>query len=54
MHDQGLSTETVDWAQLLDGPLPGLVAAGQIDEARRVMRSALLNNNGAWRTPGDR
>ncbi len=26
LHDAGRSTELVDWAALLDGPLPGLVA----------------------------
>src|ERR1700722_1479949 len=41
VHERGGSTEDVDWAQLLDGPVPGLVAAGRIDEARRVMQSAL-------------
>jgi len=51
VHEQGRSTESVDWAQLLEGPLPGLVAAGRIREARRVMRSALLDNNGN-RSPG--
>ena len=51
VHEQGSSTESVDWAQLLDGPLPGLVAAGQIDEARRVMRSALLDNDADQRSP---
>jgi siroheme synthase-like protein len=51
VHEQGLSTENVDWVQLLDGPLPGLVAAGQMDEARRAVRSALLNKNGIQKSP---
>jgi siroheme synthase-like protein len=42
VHARGESTETVAWSQLLDGPLPGLVAAGRIDEARRIIRDALL------------
>ena len=41
VHERGGSTEEVDWALLLDGPVPGLVAAGRMDEARRVMQSAL-------------
>ena len=46
VHDLGESTEAVDWALLLDGPIPGLVAAGQMDEARRLMKSALQNGDG--------
>lgn len=42
VHEDGGSTESVDWARLLDGPLPGLVASGQIQEARRYMRAALV------------
>ncbi len=38
VHEQGGSTEDVDWVELLDGPLPGLVAAGQIEEAKRHLR----------------
>jgi precorrin-2 dehydrogenase / sirohydrochlorin ferrochelatase len=41
VHDQGGSTEDVDWVSLLDGPLAGLVATGHIDRARQVMREAL-------------
>ena len=36
----GVSTEAVDWAALLDGPLPGLVAAGRTDEAERLVEAA--------------
>jgi len=46
VHEQGGSTEKVDWVAMLDGPLPGLAASGQIDEARRYLRAALLNDNG--------
>jgi len=46
VREQGSSTESVDWVRLLDGPLPGLVAAGRMDEARRVMRSVILNPDG--------
>jgi siroheme synthase-like protein len=45
VHERGDSTEEVDWAGLLDGPVPGLVAAGRMDEARRVMQSALERGN---------
>jgi siroheme synthase-like protein len=37
----GASTESVDWAGLLDGPLPALVAAGRMDEAERLVRAAI-------------
>lgn len=37
----GGSTESVDWAGLLDGPLPGLVASGRMDEAERLVRAAI-------------
>jgi len=40
MHDTGRSTETVDWAALLDGPLPGLVRDGQLDRARALIAAA--------------
>jgi siroheme synthase-like protein len=36
----GASTEAVDWAALLDGPLPGLVAAGRTAEAVRLVEAA--------------
>ncbi len=41
MHDQGRSTETIDWRRLLDGPLPDLVRGGHIDEARVVLDAFL-------------
>ena len=40
VHDAGRSTETVDWAALLDGPLPALVRDGQLDEARALVEDA--------------
>jgi precorrin-2 dehydrogenase/sirohydrochlorin ferrochelatase len=36
----GRSTESVDWRAVLDGPLPDLVRAGRLDEARRLLRAA--------------
>jgi siroheme synthase-like protein len=40
MQETGRSTEVVDWAALLDGPLPALVRDGQWDEARAVVEAA--------------
>lgn len=36
----GLPTDSVDWARLLDGPLLGLVQAGEIDNARATVLAA--------------
>jgi siroheme synthase-like protein len=36
----GLPSDSVDWASLLDGPLPALVQAGEIDEARARIAAA--------------
>ena len=41
VHDQGKSTETLDWRTLLDGPLPDLVRRGQIDDARTTLDAFL-------------
>jgi Sirohaem synthase dimerisation region len=30
----------VRWAELLDGPLPSLVAAGELDRARAILTAA--------------
>jgi siroheme synthase-like protein len=40
LHEEGRSTESVDWAALLDGPLPALVEAGRLDEARALVAAA--------------
>ena len=40
MHDTGRSTENMDWAALLDGPLPALVQDGQLEEARALIEAA--------------
>ena len=40
LHDAGRSTEAVDWAGLLDGPLPGLVRDGRWDEAHALVEAA--------------
>lgn len=47
VHEQGGSTESVDWARLLDGPLPGLAASGRIDEARQYLKDALMRDEGS-------
>jgi len=36
----GLRSDAVDWMQLLDGPLPALVRAGDIDKARAAVTDA--------------
>jgi precorrin-2 dehydrogenase/sirohydrochlorin ferrochelatase len=33
----GLPSDAVDWAALLDGPLPDLVEAGELDNARAIV-----------------
>ncbi len=43
MKAAGVSTETFDWAALLDGPLPGLVAAGRMDEAGALLEAAVTS-----------
>jgi siroheme synthase-like protein len=40
LHDAGKSTEDVDWASLLDGPLPSLVRDGQHAQARALIEAA--------------
>ena len=40
LQQAGTSTESTDWAGLLDGPLPALVAAGDLDDARAVVAAA--------------
>ena len=39
--EAGVATDAVDWPGLLDGPLPGLVRSGHLDEARRILEAAL-------------
>ena len=40
LRETGVRTDSVNWAELLDGSLPGLVQAGEIDQAREVIASA--------------
>jgi precorrin-2 dehydrogenase / sirohydrochlorin ferrochelatase len=40
LREKGIDTSGIDWHALLDGPLPGLVAAGRRDEARRLIDRA--------------
>ena len=41
MRAEGRSTESVDWASLLDGELPELVRAGDLDAARALLERAV-------------
>jgi siroheme synthase-like protein len=43
IHARGASTETVDWAALLDGPLPALVRQGDLDAARLLLDAAVAS-----------
>jgi siroheme synthase-like protein len=40
LHAEGRRSDTVDWAALLDGELPSLVHAGDLDKARSVLHRA--------------
>lgn len=40
LHRTGASTESVDWAGVLDGPLPDAVRSGDLDRARQIVRDA--------------
>jgi siroheme synthase-like protein len=40
LHDEGRSSESIDWAALLDGDLPALVRAGDDDNAKAILRRA--------------
>ena len=37
----GLPSDAVDWAALLDGPLPALVRSGDLEGARAVVTAAI-------------
>ena len=41
VQSAGVSTETIDWPALLDGPFPALVAAGRMAEARALLEAAI-------------
>jgi siroheme synthase-like protein len=41
LHDVGRSTERVEWAALLDGPLPALVREGHMEQARVLVEEAI-------------
>jgi siroheme synthase-like protein len=41
MQAAGLRVDTVDWTALLDGPLPSLVAAGELDNAVAIVTDAI-------------
>jgi hypothetical protein len=40
LHAEGRRSDTVDWAALLDGELPSLVRAGDLDTARVILDRA--------------
>ncbi len=40
LKQEGRPSDSVDWARLLDGPLPDLVRAGDIEGARAALRAA--------------
>jgi len=40
LRARGVAIAAVDWRALLDGPMPGLVAAGRTGEARRLVDRA--------------
>lgn len=42
LQSRGVETSRIDWHALLDGPLPGLVAAGRTEEALRLVEQAAL------------
>ena len=41
LKERGAPTESVDWAELLEGPLPDLVRRGELDHARRIVDAAV-------------
>jgi siroheme synthase-like protein len=51
VHDQGKSTEALDWRTLLDGPLPDMVRRGQIDDARTTLDAFLSGQDTTRKTP---
>lgn len=42
----GRSSESLPWRELLDGPLPGLVAEDRLDEAERILASWVARHRG--------
>ena len=40
LREAGVRSDSVDWAGLLDGPLPELVRAGDVDAARAIVTAA--------------
>jgi siroheme synthase-like protein len=41
LRRQGRSTDSVDWSALLEGPLPDLVDAGELDNAQAIVEGAV-------------
>ena len=40
VRSAGRSSESVDWLEVLDGPLPDLVAQGRLDQARALLAAS--------------
>ncbi len=45
VHEQGKSTETIDWRRLLDGPLPDMVRRGDLVQARSELDAFLRDQS---------
>ncbi len=43
LTNEGRATDSIDWPALLDGPLPALVQAGDVDNALAILHEALGN-----------
>ena len=41
LMEAGMPSDAVDWAALLDGPLPSLVEAGELDNAQAILAAAI-------------
>jgi siroheme synthase-like protein len=50
LRASGARTDSVDWAALLDGPLPDAVRTGDLDNARAIVDAATQHST--WRTLG--
>jgi len=40
LRQAGVRSDSVDWAGMLDGPLPELVRSGDVDRARAIVTAA--------------
>ncbi|HTT87053.1 MAG TPA: bifunctional precorrin-2 dehydrogenase/sirohydrochlorin ferrochelatase, partial [Acidimicrobiales bacterium] len=51
LKERGAHTESVDWAALLEGPLPDLVRRGELDGARGIVDAAVEGASPASAAP---